>query len=70
MSMIRRTLCRDTQDIHKSAIFNFTFHLVKELSGVKTSQLFSFFLDIYYRLLFRTRYDHQARQQVTDFFYQ
>jgi hypothetical protein len=40
--MIRRTfLCRDTQDIVKSAIFNFTFHLVKELSGVKTSQLIS-----------------------------
>jgi len=42
MSMIRRILlCRDTQDIHKSAIFNFTFHLVKELSGVKTSHLTS-----------------------------
>jgi hypothetical protein len=32
--------------------------------------LFSFFLESYDRFLFRVRRDHQARQQVTDFFYQ
>jgi hypothetical protein len=53
-------MCRDTQDIHISAIFNFTFHLVKEHSGVKTSQLISAALLV--------SFTNKTRHQVTDFF--
>jgi hypothetical protein len=62
-------LCRDTQNlsIHNSAIFNFTFHLVKEHSGVKTSQLISLAFCLLLSDLTAVR-NKKQRRQLTDFF--